>query len=165
MPYTTSGRLAQREADAVFVDLAVVDFVAEAGDHGAQVARFDAQRVGEVVHGGAHRHRADQLVRLAAGDVIGFRQQQLGAAARQQARDAGAGLGAPLLERGFALGFEVDVVLRFLPAEQRGADRGDRRPPAGSGCRPGIATRPDRARPASRRAFLWAAWASLWVRA
>jgi hypothetical protein len=59
MPYTTSDELAQREADAVFVDLAVVGFVAEAGDDGAQVVRFHAQRVGEVVDGGADRDRTD----------------------------------------------------------------------------------------------------------
>ncbi len=116
-------RLALRERDAVLVDLALGVLLAEAGDHRAQFRRLDRQRMRQVVHRRADRHRAYQLVRLAAGHVIGFRQQQLDAAARHQARHGRLGLGAPLLQRGGAHLGVVGLVGRHLPAEQRTAGR------------------------------------------
>ena len=114
-------RLAQGKGDAVLVDLAIGRFFAEAGDDGAQFRRFDGQRVRQVVHGGTHGDGTYQLVRFAARHVVRFRQQQFQAAAGQQAGDGRRRLRAPLFQGGAALGDEVELAGRRLPAEQRRA--------------------------------------------
>nr|GEU28369.1 hypothetical protein [Tanacetum cinerariifolium] len=116
-------RRAARKSHAVFVDLAFARFLAEAGNDGAQFGRFDRQRVRQVVHGRADRDRADLLVRLAAGHVIRFGQQQFHAAAGQQAVHGRRYLRAPLFERGGAFGRVMRLVRRHLPAEQRRTGR------------------------------------------
>ena len=82
-----------------------------------------AERVEEIADGGAHGVRADLLVGVAAGGVVGVRQQAFEFAARQDRGEARPALRRPLFEALTAL--DAAAVFVFLPAKERRARRHD----------------------------------------